>query len=121
MIGYFNDRGSNVYVAGLDVAYAFDTVNHYEIFIKLINVHVPLCALNTLVNWYGTWSGSVRWAGIQSQELSIRSGVKEGSVIPPLLFSLYMNNFIIVLRSQSYWCYLDDMFVGCLLFADDIL
>ena len=50
VINYFNDRGSNVYIAGLDVAKAFDSVNYYEIFIKLMNVHVPLCVLNTLVN-----------------------------------------------------------------------
>ena len=42
VIDYFNDRGSNVYVAGLDVAKAFDRVNHYGIFIKLMNVQVPL-------------------------------------------------------------------------------
>ncbi len=57
VINYFNDRGSNVYVAGLDVAKAFDSVNHYGIFIKLMNVHVPLCVLNTLVNWYSKLLG----------------------------------------------------------------
>ena len=121
VVDYFNDRGSNVYVAGLDVAKAFDSVNHYGIFIKLMNVHVPLCVLNVLVNWYGKLSGCVRWAGVLSQQFSMHSGVREGSVISPLLFSLYINDLIISLRSQGYGCYLGDMFAGCLLFADDIL
>ena len=55
VIDYFNDRGSNVYVAGLDVAKAFDSFNYYGI--TLMNEHVPLCVLNTLVNWYSKFSG----------------------------------------------------------------
>ena len=119
VIDCFSDRGSDVYIAGLDVAKGFDSVNHYEIFIKLMNVHVPLCVLNTLVNWYGKFSCCVRWAGILSQQFSMRSVL--GKVISPLLFSLYFNDLIVVLWSQGYECYLDDMFVGCLLFADDML
>ena len=115
VIDYFNERGINVYVAGLDVAKAFGSVSHYGIFIKLINVHVPLCVLNTLVNRYGKLSGYVKWAGVLSQQFSLRSGVKEGSMISPLLFSLYINDLIIVVRSQGYGCYLSDMFVGSLL------
>ena len=68
-IDYFNDGGSNVYAAGLDVAKAFDSVNHNGIFIKLMNVHVLLCVLNIFVNWYGKFSGCVRWAGVPSQQI----------------------------------------------------
>ena len=118
---YFNDRGSNVYAESLDVAKAFDSVNHYGIFIELMNEHVSFCVLITLVNWYGKLSGCVRWAGLLFQQFSMHSGVREGSFISPLLFSLYINDLIIVLRSQGYGCYLSDIFIGCLLFADDIL
>ena len=70
MVDYFNDRGINFYIAGLNVAKAFDSVNHYIwAFIKLMNAHVSLCVLNTLVNWYGNLSGFVRWAGVLSQQL----------------------------------------------------
>ena len=45
---YFNEKVINVYIAGLDVSKAFDSVNHYGIFVKLINVNIPLCVLNIL-------------------------------------------------------------------------
>ena len=34
VIDYFNDRGSNINVAGLDVVKAFNSVNHYGILLS---------------------------------------------------------------------------------------
>ena len=42
VVHYFNDKGNNVFVAGLYVSKAFDSVNHYEIFIKLMNANIPI-------------------------------------------------------------------------------
>ena len=36
----------------------------------------------------------------------MRSGVREGSVISPLLFRLYIDDLIKILRSAGYGCYL---------------
>ena len=81
VVDYFNDKGSNVFVAGLDVSKAFDSINHYGIFIKFINANIPVYVLNTFVNWYLKLSGCVKWAGVCSQQFYMRSGVREGSVI----------------------------------------
>ena len=34
VLTYFNEKGRNVYIAGLDLSKAFDSVNHYGIFVK---------------------------------------------------------------------------------------
>jgi len=36
----------------LDISKAFDKVNHYCMFIKLINRSVPVVLLKLLINWY---------------------------------------------------------------------
>ena len=56
-----------------------------------------------------------------SQQLSVRSGVREGSTISPLIFSLYINDLVSLLKSEGYGFYLGNVYVGCLLFADDIM
>ena len=98
-LDYFNEKGSNFYIAGLDVSNAFNGVNYYGIFVKLITVNVPLRVLNTLINWYGKLSASVRWADVLSQQLGVRSVVWEGSIISPLIFSLYINDLVNLLKS----------------------
>jgi len=36
----------------LDISKAFDKVNHYCMFIKLMNSSVPVVLLKVLINWY---------------------------------------------------------------------
>ena len=111
---YFNEKGSNVYIAGLDVSKALDSVNHYGIFVKLINVNIPLYVLNTLINWYGKLSANVRRAGVLSQQFGMRSGIREGSIISSVIFDLYINDLVSLLKSEGYGCYLRNIYVGCL-------
>jgi hypothetical protein len=36
IVNYYNERGSNVYIASLDAAKAFDRVNHFKLFSALL-------------------------------------------------------------------------------------
>jgi len=49
---YFNDRGSNVYIASLDASKAFDKVDHARLFSLLISRKVPLTFINVIIDWY---------------------------------------------------------------------
>ena len=42
-VDYYSKHGSNVLVAFMDCSKAFDTVSHFEIFLKLMERGVPLC------------------------------------------------------------------------------
>ena len=52
VIEYFNDRGSNIYIASLDASKAFDRVNHFKLFAILIKMGLPPNFVNIVVNWY---------------------------------------------------------------------
>ena len=51
----------------------------------------------------------------------MRSGVREGSVVSLLLFSLYIDDLLKILRSAGYGCCLGYLYTSCLLFVDDIV
>jgi len=53
----------------LDISKAFDKVNHYCMFIKLINRSLPLglVLLKVLINWYGKCAVLVRWNNVLSK------------------------------------------------------
>jgi len=51
----------------------------------------------------------------------INAGVRQGGVLSPLLFSVYMDNLIDKLEARGYGCKVHGVYVGCMLYADDII
>ena len=46
--------------------------------------------------------------------------MKQGGVLSPILFSLYLDNLIADLRSLKVGCHINGLFVGAVVYADDI-
>ena len=51
VLNYFTKQNSMVTLAALDISKAFDKVNHYALFNKLLDRSVPVCIINVLVCW----------------------------------------------------------------------
>ena len=49
------------------------------------------------------------------------NGVKQGGVISPVLFCLYIDNLLIQLAQSGVGCHIGNIFVGALAYADDIV
>ena len=62
----------------------------------------------------------VKWANAYSSEFSVSNGVKQGGVISPLLFCVYMDGLITELLSSNVGCFMGSVYAGIFLFADDI-
>ena len=62
----------------------------------------------------------VRWGTTLSDEFNVSNGVKQGGVISPILFCVYMDNLITELKSSNVGCYMAGVFVGVFVYADDI-
>ena len=51
IVNYINNNGSTGFVS-LDISKAFDKMNHYALYIKLMHRNVPHSFLAVLMNWY---------------------------------------------------------------------
>ena len=119
-VDYFTMHGSNVLVTFLDCSKAFDTVSHSGIFLKLIERGVPLCFLNIMMYWYLNMQARCIWRGVFSDYFRVITGTKQGGVLSPKIFALYLDGLIERLKSAGVGCHILGIFLACLLYADDI-
>ena len=119
-VDFFTSRGSNVYVSFLDFSKAFDTISHSGLFLKLIERKVPLCFLLVIMFWYLNMQYDCKWGSSLSEPFSVKCGSKQGGILSPDFFSVYINDLILILRAKGVGCHIIRLFIACILFADDM-
>ncbi len=79
----------------LDASNAFDHVNYCKLFRILLDKKVCLLYCRLLLNMYlNLKKHRVRWDSTHSQYLNVSNGVKQGGVISPILFCIYMDSLL---------------------------
>ena len=70
---------------------------------------------------YDMNSGKVKWNGILSERFQMKNGIKQGSVLSPFLFSLYLDCLLMKLNNCGVGCHISSRSVNALAYADDLV
>ena len=56
-----------------------------------------------------------------SDVVKLQCGFRQDGVSSPGLFAVYVNDVIMALSKSGHGCYFNNMFIGCIMYADDLL
>ena len=118
---YFMRRGTAVNACLLDCSKAFDKCRFDKLFEKLISRDFPPIVVRVLVFAYEEQTAWVKLAGKQSSSFRITNGTRQGSVLSPVLFSVYLDDLLKDLRKLGLGCHIGGLWFGALGYADDLI
>ena len=119
-IDYYVDNKSSVFCSSLDASKAFGRLIHSGLFIKMMNKKVPKIFLDIIMTWHNGLQCRVKWDSVFSEWFNITAGVRQGGVLSPDLYCLYVDDLIKVLQSMQVGCYTKNIFAAALFYADDM-
>ena len=92
VIKYYTRQSTPVFSCFLDASKAFDRVNHWKLFRKLIIRKVPLMIVRMLIFWHSKQEMCIKWGQATSDYFTISNGVRQGGILSLRLFAVYVDD-----------------------------
>ena len=111
-VKYYTTRGSHVFSCFIDFKKAFDTVDYWHLFTKLIDAGMSRTIIELLSYWYCNQTMCVKWQNGLSDAFYIKNGVRQGSLLSPFLFRFYVRDLIKMTVSSRIGCNIGGTFIN---------
>ena len=86
----------------------------------LVSRNVPLIFIRLLAYWYKYQSLLIKWGNCISADFSVSNGVRQGSVLSPYLFCIYVDKISERLNRARIGCKVKEIIINHLFYADDL-
>ena len=124
ILEHHHEIKNQLFVCGVDISKAFDSMLHSHTFLSLLHSGVSPFIGQCLADWYGNSSERIFSGGQLSNRIYLRHGVIQGSVVSLFIFNDAIRSatrlippFVIKGIDIRYLSYADDM----LLFSDNLI
>ena len=98
VIKYYTQQRTPVYSCFLEASRALDRVNQWKFFNKVIIRKVPLLIVRMLIFWYSSQEMCIKWGHSTSCFFTVSNCVKQGDILSPRLFAVYVDDLSKQLR-----------------------
>jgi len=116
-VDYYINRNSHVFSCFVDFRQAFDNVDYWKLFLKLLNDGVNGLIVRLLAARYCNQICCVRWRSTFRFRMS--NGTRQGGVWSPCLFTRYMREMLGAIVDSGIGSSIGGMLINVLAYADD--
>jgi hypothetical protein len=109
------------YLCFVDLRKAYDSVWREGLFRKLEEGGTPNKLVRLIRMWYGNVKARVRVNDVESDWFETKVGVRQGDTLSPLLFNIFINGIVEMVKEGGVGAALGDERVAILMFADDMV
>jgi hypothetical protein len=109
-----------MYIIYVDASKAFDRIRYDKLFALLIRRGLPAVIIRSLLDLYNRQKVRTRWKGRFSDSFSTCNGIRQGGVISPVLFCIYIDELLLKLARKGSGCWVGSHYYGALGYADDL-
>ena len=93
-VQFYLNGGSIVYGMLLDASKAFERVQFIKLFRLLLSRGLCPVICRLIATLYTNQTSRAKWGSSFSETFSISNGVKQGGVLSPILFGVYINSLL---------------------------
>ena len=113
-VSYYTNNDSSVYCILLDATKAFDRIQYSRLLEILLDRNFPALVnrlrsvlyLEHLYHLYLEQKTQVNWNGVSTESFFVFNGVKQGGILSPILFCLYIDRLTTHLHQSGVECYM---------------
>ena len=122
MIRIFKNRcGKYPYITYLDIKAAYDSVDRQILYEECIKKEINPVVVEMLKQLFEFNKAKVSINGKSTSTFRMLSGVQQGSILSPLLYSIFIDKMTVELSKGPGIRIDDSLTINCLLYADDIV
>ena len=80
-----------------------------------------MCFVRLLKHWYKEQTMQIKWGKHFSEPFHVSNGVRQGGVLRPYLFAIYLDDLSYELNNIKAGCYIGEVLLNHLMFADEFV
>ena len=120
MVNYYLKLNTPVYICFLDIKSAYDRVSHWKLLSKLMERKVPMYLIKLIQFWLTEQKFYVRWSNKLSSAFTMTNGIRQGSILSPYLFNVFVDDLNSQLSSCKIGCHVGGEAINNFSYADDL-
>lgn len=111
----------DTFVSFIDFSKAYDSIPRHILWTKLKDIGLCGRLYNALISLYKDVKSCVRINGLSTDFFDVKCGLKQGCLLSPLLFNIYINDLVHEMKHLDIGVDIDGEKVCILLYADDVI